>query len=73
MPTVTLKSLDQKLDDMKEMMRDHAVDAKMRQKLLDEHVVAIDRLQQVEASRVWHIRALWVSMMAAVFGWLFPR
>lgn len=73
MATVTLKSLDQKLDDLKELMKDHIAEDRTKHAIVDQHSIAVDRLQQVEANRVWHIRALWVAIMAALGGWLFPR
>ncbi len=70
---VTLASLDQKLDDLKELMKDHIKTDDAKHAIVDQHTIAVDRLQQIEANRIWHIRALWVAIMAAVGGWLFPR
>lgn len=67
---VTLASLDQKLDDLKELMKDHIDEDHAKHAVVDTHTIAIDRLQQVESNRVWHIRAIWVALLAGLGSWM---
>jgi hypothetical protein len=70
---VTLESLDQKLDNLKELMTDHISEDRSKHLIVDDHTIHLDRLEQIEANRRWHIRALWTAMIAGAVGWLFPR
>lgn len=36
-------------------------------------VMKVDRLEQVEQRRLWHIRALWASIVASGLGLLLPK
>lgn len=67
---VTLESLDQKLDDLKELMRDHIAEDRAKHAIVDQHTLVLDRLQHTEETRMWHIRALWLALLAGFGSWL---
>ena len=75
---VTLQTLDQKLDFLLESMRDHIrADETHFQKIGDVidgngtpgMKTRMDRIEQVEASRKWHIRTLWAAIVTGVCTW----
>jgi hypothetical protein len=35
--------------------------------------IQVDRLEQIEVSRRWHIRALWGSAIAGLFTWIISK
>jgi len=78
MPNVTLESLDQKVTDFIETLRNHIARFDKHDELertfqedIQQRLIMLDRHEQVEAARKWHIRTMWGAWIAAAIGWLF--
>ena len=77
---MTLSRLADKLDALLALLTSHAADDK--QQFLEFHALLLgqnetpglkgrlDRLEQTEASRRWHVRALWTAIVGAVVAYL---
>lgn len=73
MARATLDRLDQKLDNVIERlqtatktMEDHMAEDRLM-------YIKVDRLDQNEQRRQWHIRALWTTILASGITWLIPK
>ena len=75
---VTLATLDQKLDYVLSKLEEHAnqdrLDFTNIHTALDGNgspglKMRVDRLEQIESNRKWHIRALWSAMVTGVVGY----
>ncbi len=63
----TLESLDKKLDDMQADLKDvHNAIYGPRDLSKPGLAIRLDRLEQIESKRLWHIRALWVALLTLV-------
>jgi hypothetical protein len=78
MANVTLESLDQKVIDLIETLHAHITRFEKHDEFehrfqdeVYERLIMLDRLEQVEAARKWHIRTMWGAWVAAFIGWLF--
>jgi len=78
MPRVTLQTLDQKLDFLLEKLTEHSAKDVENftniQHSLDGNggpgmKVRLDRIEQLESGRKWHIRTIWGAMMAGMVAW----
>lgn len=70
---VTLAVLGTKLDLLTEAFKEFRDEFVAH---LNEDRVAridIDRLTQVEKSRVWHLRTIWATIAASVVGWAWTK
>jgi Uri superfamily endonuclease len=78
---VTLSSIDRRLDDHIQQTKEYREEikgeiAKVLSCLQDNGrpglLTRVDRLEQTESKRVWHVRTLWAAVIAA-FAQLFVR
>ena len=66
--TVTLATLDQKLDYALEKLIKH--DELFEGNGKPGMIKDVDRLIQVEEGRKWHLRTIWGTMIAALIGYI---
>lgn len=77
-PQPTLDRLDQKLEDLALAFSEfvarfnkHDDLERVFQNDIYARLLKLDRLEQVELARRWHIRTIWGAWIAALIGWLF--
>lgn len=69
MARVTLDRLDQKLDDVLKRLIEHTETFKVHAAEDRQIAIVVDRLDQKEKTRTWHIRAIWSALIAAVIAY----
>ena len=81
---VTLATLDQKLDALHEMVKNHVESDERKFEKFGELlygngnpdkglIMQVDRLNVAEGKRAWHLRALWTTVTAGFVTWAYQN